>query len=397
MTAWTWEGAFFMDFDLTDEQNMLRDTLEKFVKKECPREYCRQIDEEERFPFEVFSKMAELGWLALPFPEEYGGYGGGIIDQLLITEELSRASACIGLSYFMSVCFGGKSIEFFGREEQKRYYLPRLFSGESMFALAMTEPGGGTDVLGALRTTAQRKGDRFVVNGQKMFITSAHVAKHLITLVKTDPNAKRKADGCSILIIDNDAPGVQLRRLQKLGIKATGTNEIYFDGVEVPADALLGTENQGWYHLTDVLNNERVLAAGVALGVARAAFEDALQYSKERVAFGKPIGAFQVIQHYLADMATGIEMARLLAYKAAWLQSQKRPNERESTMAKLAAADVGFKAATAGMRIMGGYGYMMEFDMQRYFRDVWLFAFGPVSQEMAKNFIAMTYGLPRSY
>ncbi|MGQ9655893.1 MAG: acyl-CoA dehydrogenase family protein, partial [Thermodesulfobacteriota bacterium] len=166
---------------------------------------------------------------------------------------------------------------------------------------------------------------------------------------------------------------------------------------EVPADALLGTENQGWYHLTDVLNNERVLAAGVALGVARAAFEDALQYSKERVAFGKPIGAFQVIQHYLADMATGIEMARLLAYKAAWLQSQKRPNERESTMAKLAAADVGFKAATAGMRIMGGYGYMMEFDMQRYFRDVWLFAFGPVSQEMAKNFIAMTYGLPRSY
>ncbi|MFC1823721.1 acyl-CoA dehydrogenase family protein [Thermodesulfobacteriota bacterium] len=386
-----------MDFDFTDEQNMLRDTIEKFLQKECPREYCRQVDDEERFPFEVFSKMAELGWLALPFPEEYGGHGGNVIDELLITEELSRPSAAMGLAYFMSVCFGGKSIEYFGSEEQKHFYLPKLFSGEALYALALTEPGGGTDVLGALKTKAEKKGDHFLVNGQKVFTTSAHISKYLITLARSDMNAKSKADGCSVLIIENDAPGVEIRRLKKLGIKATGTNEIFFENVKVPLENLLGTENKGWYHLTHTLNNERVSSAGVSLGIARAAFDDALQYSKERTAFGKPIGAMQVIQHYLAETATEIEMARLLAYKAAWLQSRGEKNERESTMAKLAASEAGFKAATRGMRILGGYGYMMEYDMQRYFRDSELFLFGPISNEMAKNFIAMGYGLPRSF
>ncbi|MFC1825064.1 acyl-CoA dehydrogenase family protein [Thermodesulfobacteriota bacterium] len=387
-----------MDFTFTEEQEMLRDTIRKFIKKECPREYCREIDEEKRFPREVFAKMGELGWLALPFPEEYGGYDGTIIDQFLITEELAKASVALGLCYFMSVCFGGKSIEFFGSEEQKRYYLPQLFLGKSLFALAMTESGGGTDVLGALKTRADKQGDHFVVNGSKTFISAAHVSEYLITLVKSDPNAKKKSEGTSVLIIEADSPGIQINRLDSFGIRATGTTEVIFDNVKVPVKNTLGEEGKGWYYLTDTLNNERVLAAALAIGCSQAAFDDALQYSKERVAFGKPIGSFQVIQHYLAEMATKIEMARLLAYYASWMQTvDKKKADIISAMAKLGAAETGIEVTQRGMRILGGYGYMMEFDMQRYYRDAWMFAFGPISQEMSKNYIAMSFGLPRSY
>lgn len=387
-----------MDFRFTEEQEMLRDSIRKYLKKECPKEYLREIDEAKRYPREVFAKMGELGWLALPFPEEYGGYGGNIVDQFLITEELARASVTIGLVYFMSVCFGGKSIEYFGSEEQKRFYLPQLFSGESLFALALTEPGGGTDVLGNLKTKAEKQGDHFVVNGAKMFITAAHVSKYLVTLVKSDPSAKKQSEGTSVLIIEADSPGIQINRLDSLGIRSTGTNEIVFDNVKVPVENVLGDEGKGWYYLTDTLNNERVLAAALSVGAAQAAFDDALQYSKERIAFGKPIGAFQAIQHYLAEMATKVEMARLISYYAAWMQSvDKKKADVISAMAKYGAAETGIEVTQRGMRIMGGYGYMMEFPMQRYYRDAWLLAFGPISQEMSKNYIAMSFGLPRSF
>jgi len=387
-----------MDFQFTEEQEMLRDSIRKYLKKECTKEYCREIDEAKRYPREVFAKMGELGWLALPFPEEYGGYGGTIIDQFLITEELSRASVTIGLVYFMSVCFGGKSIEYFGSEEQKKYYLPQLFSGESLFAIALTEPGGGTDVLGALKTKAEKQGDHFVVNGTKMFITAAHVSKYLVTLVKSDPSAKKASEGTSVLIIEADSPGIQINPLDSLGIRATGTNEVVFDNVKVPVENVLGDEGKGWYYLTDTLNNERVLAAALSVGAAQAAFDDALQYAKERTAFGKPIGGFQAIQHYLAEMATKIEMARLISYYASWMQTvDKKKADVISAMAKYGAAEAGIEVTQRGMRILGGYGYMMEFPMQRYYRDAWLLAFGPISQEMSKNYIAMSFGLPRSF
>jgi acyl-CoA dehydrogenase len=200
------------------------------------------------------------------------------------------------------------------------------------------------------------------------------------------------------LIIEADSPGIQVNRLDSLGIRATGTNEVVFDNVKVPVKNVLGEEGKGWYYLTDTLNNERVLAAALSIGAAQAAFDDALQYSKERTAFGKPIGGFQIIQHYLAEMATKVEMARLLAYYAAWMQTvDKKKADVISAMAKLAAAETGIEVTQRGMRIMGGYGYMMEFDMQRYYRDSWMLAFGPISNEMSKNYIAMSFGLPRSF
>ncbi|MBN2569552.1 MAG: acyl-CoA/acyl-ACP dehydrogenase [Deltaproteobacteria bacterium] len=386
-----------MDFEFNEERKMLIATLEKFIRNECTPEFAREIDESEEFPHDLYRKMAELGFMAMPFPEEYGGTGGDVIDEVLIIEKLSEASAAIGLTYFLSTCFGGKSIEFFGTNEQKHHFLPKLFSGEMMFSLALTEPGGGTDILGSLKTFADKKGDKYIVNGQKTFITGAHVADYFITVVRTGKDETKKASGVSVLMIDTKSPGVEIRRLKKLGIRATGTNEIFFTDVEVPEENIMGVENKGWYQVVHTLNNERVTLAALSIGIGQAAFETALKYAKERTAFSVPIAKFQAIQGYLAEMATEVEMARLLTYKAAWLQSKGIHCAKETAMAKLAASEVGFKAALTGMRIMGGYGYMMEYDMQRFFRDAELFLVAPITNEMAKNFIAMELGLPRSY
>ena len=288
-------------------------------------------------------------------------------------------------------------MEFFGTEEQKLKYLPKLFSGEMLFALALTEPGGGTDILGSLKTTATKQDGHYVVNGQKTFITGAHVADYLITVVKTGNGSKKKSGGLSVLMIDAKSSGVEIRRLKKLGIRATGTNEIFFTDVEVPVENLMGSENGGWPQIVHTLNNERVALAALSVGIGQAAFDYALNYAKEREAFSRPIGQFQTIQGYLAEAATELERVRLLTYKAAWLQSKDKKCAKETAMAKLAASEIGFQVALKGMRILGGYGYMMEYDMQRFFRDAELFLVTPISNEMTKNFIAMELGLPRSY
>jgi len=386
-----------MDFDLTIEQSMLKDAVRTFVNKECPKDYAMEIDEKEEFPIHLFPKMAELGMLALPFPEKYGGLAGNVMDEVIIIEELSRGVAAAGLTYFLSVCFGGKSIEYFGNEEQKIKYLQKLCKGEIMFSLALTEPEGGTDILGSLRTGADSRDGTYFINGQKTFITGAHVADYLVTLVRTDENTPKKAEGLSVFLVDAKSPGIEMNRLKKLGIKAIGSNEIFFSDVKVPPENLLGGLNKGWYQIVSTLNNERVALAGLCVGLAQAAFEEALQYAKKRIAFGKPIGQFQAIQHYLAEMATSIESARLLTYKAAWLQSMGRENAVESAMAKLIASETAFDAATKGMRIFGGYGYIMEYPMQRLLRDSILFLFTPITNEMIKNFIGEGLRLPKSY
>lgn len=386
-----------MDFDLNEERRMLVDTLRRFVARECSSEYARQIDEDETFPYELYRKMAELGFMGLPFPSKYGGLDGNTLDEVIIIEELSKASAAIGLTYFLSTCFGGKSLEYFGTEEQKHTFLPKLISGDLMFSLALTEPGGGTDILGSLRATAAKKGDHYVVNGQKTFITGAHVSDYLITVVRTDTHSPKKSEGISVLIIDARSPGIEIHPLKKLGIRATGSNEIFFTDVEVPAENLMGQEHRGWYQLINTLNNERVALAAVSLGIGQAAFDYAFKYAQEREAFSKPISAFQSIQTYLVESATDLEMARLLTYKAAWLQSSGRKCAKETAMAKLAASEAGFRVALAGMRILGGYGYMMEYDMQRFFRDAELFLVAPITNEMTRNFVALEMGLPRAY
>jgi butyryl-CoA dehydrogenase len=260
----------------------------------------------------------------------------------------------------------------------------------------MTEPSGGTDILGAIRTTAVRKGDHYVVNGAKMWISGAHVADFLTTLVITDKAAERKK-GLSVLGVDAKSPGVTIRPIQKLGVHGCGVNEIHFEEVKVPVENLLGEENRGWYGLLKVLNPERIGTAMQSLGIAKAAFNYALQYAQERQAFGKPIGQFQILQHYLAEVAIEIENARNLIYKCAWLYDSGQRYDVEACMAKIVAARASELAARHGMEIMGGYGFAMEYPMQRHFRDYRQMMFSPISDEMAKNYIAESYGLPRSF
>jgi alkylation response protein AidB-like acyl-CoA dehydrogenase len=314
----------------------------------------------------------------------------------IVTEELATASVAVAIGMGIVFIGGTRPLSEFGSEEQKKRYLPDIVSGEKKWSFALTEPAGGTDILGAIGTTARRDGDEYVINGSKIFISAAHVADYILTVAITDPQAKRK-NGLSVFIVDAKSEGVSVSLIPKLGIHACGTCEVHYEDVRVPAENLVGTENAGWYQLLTTLNPERIATSTLSLGIAKAAFEDALQYSKERTAFGKPIGQFQILQNYLSDIAIEIENARNLIYKCAWLCDSGQRYDVEATMAKIVACRASEKAALWGMEILGGYGYTMEYDMQRHFRDYKQMMFSPISDEMSKNYIAQSFGLPRSY
>jgi len=386
-----------MDFAFTDEQNLIRETYRDFCQKELNPEYVRWMDENCDYPpDDLLEKFAALGTMGATIPEEYGGSGLSMVDNCIIYEEIGTASVAASMGVGISTTFGAKPILEMGTEEQKRKHLPRIVEGKERWALALTEPAGGTDILGAIRTTADKRGDRYIINGQKLWISGAHKADYLTTVVITDKNVERK-NGLSVLIVDAKTPGITIRPVKKLGVHAFGVNEIFFDDVEVPVENLLGKENKGWYQLLTTLNPERVSTSLLSLGIAKSAFEYALNYAKERVAFGKTIGSFQILQHYLADIAIETENARNLIYKCAWLYDTGQRYDVEVSMAKIVACRASELAARYGMEIMGGFGYAMEYDMQRHFRDYKQMMFSPISDEMAKNYIAQSYGLPKSY
>ncbi len=386
-----------MDFEFTEEQNMLRDTFKKFCDKEITPEYVRWVDENcDWLPQEMIKKIADLGYMGILVPEEYGGLGLGYVDQCVAMEELCTAGVAVAFGAGSAIAFGATPVKALGTEEQKRKYLPPIVEGKENWAMALTEPAGGTDILGAIRTTAVRKGDEYTINGSKIFISGAHVADHIMVIAITDKDAKRK-NGLSILIVDANTPGMTINPVKKISIKSQGANEIIFEDVHVPAENLLGTENKGFYELMSTLNPERISTAMFSLGVAKGAFNYALQYAKEREAFGKTIGSFQIIQHYLADIAIEIENARNLIYKCAWLHDNGKRYDVEATMAKIVACKASELAALHGMEILGGYGVTTEYDMQRHFRDYKQMMFSPISDEMSKNHIAQSFGLPRSY
>jgi alkylation response protein AidB-like acyl-CoA dehydrogenase len=266
-----------------------------------------------------------------------------------------------------------------------------------MFAISITEPDGGTDVLNVMKTTARADGDCFVINGAKVWTTCAHLADYMVVYARTNPHATKKTQGITTFLVDPRTPGIEIRKINKLGIRATSSFEVFYNDVRVPRENILGRLDYGFYDLLPMLNNERILVAAICLGLAQAAFADALEYAQQRHAFGKPVGQFQAIQHELARTATDIELARLITYKAAWLQSLGRECGQEANMAKLVAANTACQAADRGMQILGGYCYSMEFDMQRYWRDSRLYRIAPITDEMVLNFIGERLGLPRSF
>jgi len=387
-----------MDFELSEEQMMIKKMVRDFMAKEYPDEVQLKDDVNGTYPLGLLPKMAELDLLRKIFPSAYGGLDGTIIDECLILEELSRASEPVGLDYFFQVCFGGKTIEFTGSEEQKREYLPKICDGKLRAALALTEAEGGTDILGSLRATARQDGDGFVINGAKYFITAAHVADILITVARTSTDPKRKARGLSMFIVPAKSKGVTINRIDKMVIRAMGSCEVIFEDVKVPKENLIGEIDKGWYSLVNTLNNERVTLAACSVGGAQGVLDYALDYAKQRYAFGKPIGQFQAIQHYLAEMKADVECARLLMHEAAWAQSMKKLETPVlTTMAKWIAAEVHNRTALKGIRILGGAGIETENPMQRHYRDSTVLLFAPISNEMARNLVGESMGLPKSY
>jgi acyl-CoA dehydrogenase len=402
-------------FGLSDERKMMLETLKKFKEKECPKDKIGEWDEHDHFPNEVWKKLGQEGFLGACFPEEYGGTGGDIIDETLITEEISNSFSAMGLCYLTGVCFGGMSILKYGTDAQKKKYLPPLINGDWNFALSLTEPGGGTDILGALKSRAVEQPDgSFIANGAKIFTTGIHAANTDVFIARTDDIPNKPARGLSIFLIDRDnigkqetdgelmnqpfCKGVTYNKIKKLGSHILASFEVAFDELKLAKDQMLGERGAGWYNLLATLNNERIVCAAIAVGLAQGCLEEANQYAKEREAFGKPIGQYQAIQHQLADMATEIELARLITYKAAWMQSMGMECGVEATMAKMFTSDMAFRCTDRAMRILAGYGFTMEYHIQRYYRDIRQLVFAPITNEMSKNFIGQVMlGQSKSY
>ncbi len=388
-----------MNFDLTEQQQSLRDSVKDFVARYCPPEDVRRWDDTCTFPQDVYEKMAEYGYLGIAVDPEYGGSGGDIISQTIIYEQLVRGMQGSAQFFANSSCFGAMSVGVYGTEEQKRFFLPSLCEGKLRFAISITEPGGGTDVLGHMKTFARKTDDGWIVNGVKVFTTGPDVADYilLVTRSKKPEELTKKSDGVTVFLCPTKSEGVSMRVMPTIGLRTIDSFEVVYDNVCIPDQLLLGEPHQGWRVLLHTLNNERILSAAFSLGCAQAALDDAVAHAKVREAFGKPIGAFQAVAHHIANMAMAIEQSRLLTYKAAWLQSQGLPCGLEATMAKCVAAETASLCGDLGMQILGGTGMSLEADMQRYWRDSRVMRIGPVSNEMARNFIAMELGLPRSY
>lgn len=375
----------------SEEHEALRQSIRRFVEKEIAP-HVEEWEEAEEFPRELFRRMGQLGFLGLRFPEEYGGSGGDYLSEAVLLEEMGRCgSAGTAAGICGHVCLPMAYLLAFGSDEQKREYLPPAIAGEKIGALAITEPNAGSDVA-SIATTAKRDGDCYVLNGSKMFITNGCRADFVVVAVKTDPEAGHK--GISLIVVDRGTPGFSTsRKLRKIGWWPSDTGELVFADCRVSTSKLLGQENQGFYYLMINLQWERLVMAIQAVAAAEQTLQMAVDYARERKQFGRPIAKLQVIRHKLADMATQVEMARQLTYHALYLYINARPCLKEVSMAKLAACEIASKVADEAIQIHGGYGCMLEYPVQRAWRDARISRIGGGTSEIMKEVIGQTMGL----
>jgi len=380
-----------MKFGLNEEQRILKNSVTDFMEKESPPEYVRELEEKEVYPYEIYEKMAKLGWFGLPIPEEYGGSGLGAIDLVVVGEEMSRFSYEIAAGFGISI-FCGLNILEHGSEEQKMLYIPKMIENKIRLSISITEPNAGSDAA-SLATSAVRDGDNWVINGQKTFQTASDAKDTIMSVyVRTDRNVP-KHKGISLILVPNYAPGVEVRRLKMLGRKMLHTNEIFFEDVRVPKENLVGDLNGGWKILLSGLELERLFCCSTFIGSSQTVVDLALEHSKQRVQFGRPIGTFQAIGHMLADMQTEVDAAHLLVHRAAWMLDQGMPCMKEVSMAKLFSSETYARLSNQGMQIMGGYGYSMEYDMQRHFRDSRIITVSAGSSQIQRTVICREMGL----
>ncbi len=352
----------------------LRESLRRFVAKEMPRSKAAEWDKTNHFPRDVFDKLGQLGVMGLTVPEEYGGVGRDIIATMIVIEELSKRSMAVAVPYIMSACYAGMNMVESASDEQKQRFLPGIAAGKIMFAYGWTEPDVGAD-LASVRTTAERVGDKIIVNGEKRFCSGAAISDFIFTLVRSgDRDARYK--NLSFVLIPPNAPGVTVTGIDAMGMKGAATTDVVFQDVEVPIDMLVGGEagwNNGWTMITGAgLDVEKLEVAAMSIGIAQAALDDAWDYAHQRRQFGKPVSNYQSIQHKLAKMDADIEMARRYLYHASALANAHIPCARETSIAKLQASEIAKVVTQESMTIHGAYGYVKEFDIERYVREALL-------------------------
>ena len=355
-----------MPYQLNEEQLMLRDMVRKLAQNEiAPR--AAEIDRTRRFPRENIEKMAELGLMGVPIPEEYGGAGCDFLSYIITIEEISKACASTGVILAVHTSVGTFPILYFGTEEQKQKYVPKLASGEYIGAFALTEPNAGSDPAG-MSTTAKLDGDHYIINGNKIFISNGGEAEVYVTFVTTDKSKGHK--GITCLLVDRNTPGFAIGKTEeKMGLHGDITTELVFDNARVPKENLLGKEGEGFKVAMSLLDGGRIGIGAQGLGIAQAALDVAKDYAKERVQFGKSIASFQAIQFMLADMATRVDCSRMLVYRAARMREMGLPYAKEASMAKMYATDTAMEVTTNAVQILGGYGYCKEYPVERYMRD----------------------------
>tara|TARA_R110002111_G_scaffold73018_4_gene116932 strand:+ start:37445 stop:38596 length:1152 start_codon:yes stop_codon:yes gene_type:complete len=380
-----------MNFELSQEQQLLRDNVRRMMDDIATPEYIREHDENGLYPYEVYQQWVDMGLFGLPFPEQYGGYDGSVLDMVIIGEELGRKGYDFLGAYALTI-FNALNILRHGTEQQKSHYIPRVINGEIRMSISMTEPDAGSDA-GNMRTRAVRDGDEWVINGQKLFSTAADAKNNIIHLYcKTDTTVPYQ-QGISLFMLPYDTPGVEIRQLNTLGRRMLGTNEIFFNDVRIKDDMRVGKVNEGWPCMLSGLLLERVVTSAGYVGNSQTVVDQALAYAKERKQFNKPIGNFQAIAHLLADMQTKVDASRMLMLRAASKMAAGEQPLREVSQAKLFGSETFAEVANQGMQIMGGYSYMMEFDMQRHYRDARSTTITAGTSQMQRNIIANTMGL----
>jgi len=378
-----------MDFDLTEDQRMFQKTFREFVEREIAP-LVAEAEASRSFPVELFPKLGQRGYLCVHYPEEYGGSGADKVTDAIWTEEIARVS--MGFASSLSgQMLGSYPIYAFGSEEQKKKYLPLAVSGQKIFGFALTEPNAGSDAA-SITTTARRDGDHYILNGTKMFTTNGTIADYIMLAATTDRAKGMK--GIALFLVERGTPGFNnSKKLEKLGLHGSDTAELVLEECRIPLDHLIGKEEGGFPRVMEALNQSRINVAALAVGTAQAAFEASVRYAQERVQFGQPLARFQITRFKLARMALLIEAARLLVYKAAWLCDQGRPFAKEASMAKLFATEAATRITGEAVQLHGGYGYMVEYPVERYFRDARVGTIYEGTSEIQHEIIAKHLGL----
>ena len=380
-----------MNFGLTSEQLAIRDHVQTLLDDVCNMEYVARCDEKAKPPVEAFQALAKHGWLGLIAPEEYGGANGSATDLAVLLEETGNHFEELGLWLFRTYTFGCYAILKNGTEAQKQFFVPKTISGEFSYAFALTEPDSGSDAA-SLRTRADPDGDHYIINGRKQFISGFDISDYALVALRTNHLVKKQL-GISTFLVDTKLPGIEVRRIPTLGQHSIGTTEVTFTNVRVPATALLGELDKGWSICEDTLRYERLCLSAARIGAARNAFDFALDYAKNRIQFGKPISSFQVIQHKFADMKVLLDTAQTMLHRYAWLMDNGQAEKADTAVLKYLVGESYKSISDTCLQILGGYGYCMEYPMQRFFRDSRLATIGGGTSEIQKTIIASTLGI----